>query len=75
MAVQPEPPDEDLVRLAYDVRRLVQGGKYAKMQALVDEEAKRRGLSGWELAHQLADVGIERGIAHAPELVPAEDLE
>lgn len=74
MAVQPE-PDEGLVLLAFEIRRLAQGGKYAKLQALVDKEAERRGLSGWELARELAEIGIAKGIAQPPELVPAEDLE
>lgn len=74
MAAQPPEQDERLVQLAYDVRRLVQGGKYAKMQELVAQEARRRGLTPWELARQLADVGIEKGIATPAQLIPEEDL-
>lgn len=67
--------DDELVRLAYDVRDLVARGKLAEMQRRVDELAERRGVSGWELARDLAEIGIARGLAHPIPQAPQELIE
>lgn len=73
MAQEPE-HDDRLIRLAYEVRDLVNAGKFERMQQLVAEEAERRGLTPWELTHQLAAVGFQKGIAKPIELVPEGEV-
>jgi hypothetical protein len=73
MVERPERPDW-LVQLTYELRGLVHRGKLEQLQRSVERAAKDRGLTPWELTQQIADVGIELGIATPIEQVASEDL-